>query len=411
MIDPLPDALLHALATQPEPLLHPLALPLIHPSVWESLEKDGLISREKNPSRILLDPGYSVAVRWSGDLCIGIDDSCDPPSTVPLKAEELLQYKLNLNELLVRVCEVNRINGRSGDLENGFCLIGRRRFAEGPACSVYFYRPQVLADSSLESRLAWLAQSGASHKLVIFPEWPDVDETHFEKHNLWIADLNPDLSVNWPPNMVSPKEADELTLVETEKEWQVTFEGTTLPVTNDKGMGHIAWLLRNPGVEFSPTQLENRELPDERLSDLDAAIEVFGKSEDEDEKLFSIIRGSPDTNTRFSRDEWREKLAQVAQYRKEIQKAKSEGKRDLERGMREARRALIAEIYGQPLPSTSSEDFIRDQDRVYRAINRSIKKIGVRFEAFGKHVDAKVERKSTFRYNMGPDARWRVDFL
>lgn len=411
MIKPLPDALLHALATQPEPLLHPLALPSIDASVWESLEKDGLIRREKNPKRILLDPDYSVAVRWSGEFCIGIDDSCDPPSTIPLKEEDLLQYKVNLNAMLERVCELNRINGKSGEPENGFCLLGRKRFAEGPACSIYFYRPHVFADASLESRLAWLAQSGASHKIVIFPEWPDVDENIFEKHNFWVADLNPDLSVNWPPDFVNPKEDDELSLIETEKEWHVTFEGTTLPVTNDKGMGHIAWLLRNPGVEFSPTQLENRELPDERLSDVDAAIEVFGKSEDEDEKLFSIIRGSPDSKTRFSRDEWREKLAQVAQYREEIKKAKSEGKPDLERGMREALRALIAEIYGQPLPSKTSEDFIRDQDRVYRAINRSIKKISLRFEAFAKHVDAKVERKSTFRYNMGPDARWRVEFL
>jgi hypothetical protein len=411
VINPLPDALLHALATQPEPLLHPLALPSIDASVWESLEKDGLIRHEKNPKRILLDPDYSVAVRWSGDFCIGVDDSCDPPSTVPLKAEDLIQYKVNLNELLERVCELNRISRKSSEPENGFCLLGRKRFAEGPACSIYFYRPHVFADASLESRLAWLAQSGASHKVVIFPEWPDVDENIFEKHNLWVADLNPNLSVNWPPHIQGSKGEPDLMLVESKKEWIVTFEGVQKPVTKDRGMMHIAWLLGNPSIVFDPFQVENRELPEQNPNDLDKVIEVFGNDGKDEEQMQKLIRKGLAVDSKFDPEERREKFTLIKQYREEIKRAKSSGERALERELRDAQRMLVAELFGLPLPDTSGEDVTQARDRVYRAIRRSFDKLDSDFDAFAKHVRGKLEIKKDFYYNMGPDWRWRVDFL
>lgn len=228
-----------------DPVFSLADLPEGAPQDWKRLQKNRMLVQVAERETVQVKPGQYLAVRKTEHGIFGLDESDEFPRLVKLSASHLLQYRLNLDVFCRQICEVNGFRYVPGEERHGFYSMGRKTLGEQGVATVYFSMPNGDSES-IAQRLRMLAD-GTSLKIVVFPRWPDVEAAKFSELGLYVADIQPDLTVAWPLDVSSSAshELDE-TYRMTRKggNWTIYYLGETVHTGTSVGLGYIAKALQ-----------------------------------------------------------------------------------------------------------------------------------------------------------------------
>lgn len=228
-----------------DPVFSLADLPEVAPQDWKRLQKNRMLVQVAEPETVQVKPGHYLAVRKTEHGIFGLDESDEFPRLVKLSASHLLQYRLNIDVFCRQICEVNGFRYVRGKERHGFYSMGRKTLGEQGVATVYFSMSNGDSES-IAQRLRMLAD-GTSLKIVLFACWPDVEAAKFSELGLYVADIQPDLTVAWPLDVSSSAshEFDETyRMILKGGNWTIYYLGETVHTGSAVGLGYIAKALQ-----------------------------------------------------------------------------------------------------------------------------------------------------------------------
>ena len=220
-------------------------LPAVALEDWQQLQKERILVQIAEPETVQVKHGQWLSVRNTDHGVFGVDESEEIPRVVKLNGSDLVQFRLNLDVFYRQICELNGFRYMRGEECHGFYSMGRKTLGEQGVATVYFSMPNGDSES-IAQRLRMLAD-GTSLKIVLFPCWPDVDAAKFSEDGLYVADIQPDLTVAWPLDVSSSANHhfDE-TYRMTRKggNWTINYLGETVHPGTAVGLSYIAKALQ-----------------------------------------------------------------------------------------------------------------------------------------------------------------------
>lgn len=213
-------------------------VPLAH---WLAMEDAGLLKRLPHPATLLLRDQRFVRVHKVAGKFIGYDCSESCPAPILLQETDLIHYQLQFNKLLDCIAAKNKFRRISGRSHFDFHLIGRKSLGASATATVYFSAPNS-TPAMISERLRRLSgESGVI--VVVFPVWPDLGGVEFSSDNLYIADIEPDLTINWPPEaeIAFSEDADLICRMSfNQGQWTICYLGETIRLGPLAGLQYIA---------------------------------------------------------------------------------------------------------------------------------------------------------------------------
>lgn len=219
----------------------PSQLPDVPFAHWLALEDAGLLKRLPCPDTLQLRDQRFVRVHKFADKFIGYDCSESCPAPILLQETDLIHYQLQINKLLDWIAAKNNFRRSPSRSRFDFHLIGRKSLGSMAAASVYFSAPNS-TPASISERLRRLSKEPGVI-VVVFPVWPDLDLDEFSSEKLFIADLEPDLTINWPTEAeIAFSEDADLVCRMTFKQgqWTICYLGETIRLNPLAGLKYIA---------------------------------------------------------------------------------------------------------------------------------------------------------------------------
>lgn len=377
-------------------------LPEVPQSEWEELETARVLLRAKEPESIEYR-GKCLVVRRSDDDIFGFDEDEDFPRPIPLTEDDLVTYRLNISGFLDVLRDLNRIQGRDALPFHGFYQLGRCDIAKIGRVTVYL-SIQNSDPAETQRRLTFLAgQSGT--KLAVFPTWPAFDTSAYLPQALHIADLNPDLTLEWPPELLSGEPEAARSMVCDGRNWTIQFDGVRKSVQNLTGIRYIAFLVQNPGIPIPAAAVKKLELP--AKIDLTPATNEFGSYESDQDRRFGLTGEGGRKRMKPKAPPDAKQNALVEAYKTEIRKLKAAKNFD---AAAELQRSLD-EILGDDAPSDEIDKAaLATAEAVRKAIGRAFLELKAMHPEAHEHLKDAISRGPVLMYKRPPHEAWHVRF-
>jgi FtsZ-binding cell division protein ZapB len=278
----------------PDPIIAPAELPDVDARDWAELVKERVLIRVAEPESIRDRSGNWLSVRKTDKGIFGLDESEDFPSLRKLSAADLVQYRVNLEALARAICLQNGFRQVAGKAQNGFYPLGRKTLGEIGTATVFLSFPNR-DPQSVAQRLNMMADS-ENLKIAVFPSWASLDPSAYTEKLLYIADVETDLSINWPMSDLQSarsSEAEEYAMIYKGGRWTINYLGETIHPGSAVGLRYIAKALQRypealPMMEWEQ-DLQLTEKDQRDSGGLEARVEPNQNLEAADPKMLQQI--------------------------------------------------------------------------------------------------------------------------
>lgn len=362
-----------------------------------------------------------IVVHGPADIVAVCGDTPRRCETLPLSKQELVLYRFDPRSFCAELAGILEIEPRFAEVGGAplTWTVGVRSPPVGDNFLVYLTLPQSSED--LRQAASRLVATNTETFLLLAPTEEKRDLTTREllqRHGARFDTLKALVAADDAGNLSrarslaevfgglepGPGDDDANLFKRSGEVWRIRYQGKEASLTDLKGLGYLAVLLREPRREFHVTHLDaaageapaptpgvasNRQLGEELPADgLEAAGEML------DSKAAA---------------DYRKRLEEIDQ---ELEKAERNQDLGAAEKLREEQQFIRDELHaasGLRGSSRRLDDPVkRELDRVRNAINRALDKIRKQHESLADHLDGAIRRGKAWSYHPEPPVTWDV---